>query len=505
MVDFASRLVVCNKSALGGQTSVLRVFMKIQYSNQVIFGALVALGALLASMDASSAQTSVEIQIRQTASVADDYVCWAPVKSRARLLNPENNDVSVVLKVSQASPSAGSVAFLHSGDQPSTANQKTELNLVLRKDGSWSDFVVIGTHASRSGKDVGIRAETANGQIVGTQTLMVRVRKDAEKLTVPERNAFLRALAAWKKKLGQSRPTRFEDLYTAHADAFKLGIHSNFGQNVSNFLPWHRALLLSFERELQEIDPTVALPYWKFDEPAPNLFSADFMGNLSQQSTDVAFDIANPLRGWSISSGETLRRSKVWPDKPAVRPGTLEKILCLDNGPSCPKGDTLYRAFTDSLEINYHNLAHAQVAGWLGDAASPRDPLFFLLHANVDRGWAHWQATHDGFKIDATGKAAYRPTGAYPGPDALGRFRKGLYGDDEMWPWGTQAPGANSDPMASWLPYRFTFPAAESLPLTPDAPPVPLKMADYLGVFSLGDALGFCYDDIRYDGEGMAN
>jgi tyrosinase len=228
-------------------------------------------------MDATSAQTSVEIQIRQTASAADDYLCWAPVKSRARLLNPESNDVDVILKTTQTSPSAGSIAFLRSGDESSVANQKSELSVVLHKDGSWSDFVVIATRASSSGKDVGIRAVTTNGQIVGTQTLMVRVRRDAEKLTVPERNAFLRALAAWKNKLGQSRPTRFEDFYTAHADAFQLGIHSNFGRNVSNFLPWHRALLLSFERELQEIDPTVALPYWKFDEPAPKLFSVDFI------------------------------------------------------------------------------------------------------------------------------------------------------------------------------------------------------------------------------------
>ena len=44
------------------------------------------------------------------------------------------------------------------------------------------------------------------------------------------------------------------------------------------FLPWHRAYLLDLERELQAIDPSVALPYWRFDQPAPNLFTPEFLG-----------------------------------------------------------------------------------------------------------------------------------------------------------------------------------------------------------------------------------
>jgi tyrosinase len=44
------------------------------------------------------------------------------------------------------------------------------------------------------------------------------------------------------------------------------------------FPHWHRSYLLDLERELQQIDPTVALPYWKFDEPAPNVFRLKFMG-----------------------------------------------------------------------------------------------------------------------------------------------------------------------------------------------------------------------------------
>ena len=41
----------------------------------------------------------------------------------------------------------------------------------------------------------------------------------------------------------------------------------------SAFYPWHRAYLLDLERELQNIDPSVSLPYWRFDQPAPGLFT----------------------------------------------------------------------------------------------------------------------------------------------------------------------------------------------------------------------------------------
>ena len=51
------------------------------------------------------------------------------------------------------------------------------------------------------------------------------------------------------------------------------------------FLPWHRAYLLDLERELQAIDPSVALPYWRFDQPAPNVFTRDFMGESDANGT----------------------------------------------------------------------------------------------------------------------------------------------------------------------------------------------------------------------------
>jgi len=459
---------------------------------------IVFVALMLFSSCPARSQTSAEIQIRQTASTSDDFVCWTPVKSRIRLLAPPADaGLKVVLRTITSTTGSGAVGFLPV-DSDVLTSPAAQLQIELKKDGRWTDFYVAGLKASSASKDVSIRAELADGTPVATNSLMVRVRKNAETLTLPERTAFLRALATWKSRPGQARPTRFEDFYTAHADAFDLGIHSSFGANVSNFLPWHRAFLLNFERELQEIDPTVSLPYWKFDAPAPKLFSDDFFGSLPDGSTEVQFGPINPLRGWS-KNGQSLRRFKVFPTKAAVSSNNLDVILCLSHDPSCQNAQGLYRATTDSFELNYHNNAHAAVLGWLGGADSPSDPLFFLLHANVDRGWAHWQAAYNRFKSDGIDAASYAPVGSYPGSAVNPRFRKGLYALDEMWPWGK--PAAGNDQQAKWLPYSFVFPASESLPLTPDLPPIPAKMVDYLGVSNLENALGVCYDDIGFHGE----
>ena len=113
---------------------------------------------------------------------------------------------------------------------------------------------------------------------------MVRVRKDATTLTAAERDRFLSAFARFNDRgLG-----RFSDFRNVHTQAGSPEAHFRAG-----FLPWHRSFLLDLERELQDIDPTVAMPYWRFDRPARSLFRRDFMGVASATGT-VQFAPTNP-------------------------------------------------------------------------------------------------------------------------------------------------------------------------------------------------------------------
>lgn len=54
---------------------------------------------------------------------------------------------------------------------------------------------------------------------------------------------------------------------------------------------------------------------------------------------------------------------------------------------------TSYSAFDSGLD-RLHGIVHNWVGGTMATFKSPKDPLFFLNHAFVDKVWADWQAVH---------------------------------------------------------------------------------------------------------------
>lgn len=73
-------------------------------------------------------------------------------------------------------------------------------------------------------------------------------------MSIPERMRYIQAY----KKVTTTEPfkSRYEALVLDHP---KLASHIH---TMEQFLPWHRLMLLNFEKLLQEVDPNVALPYW---------------------------------------------------------------------------------------------------------------------------------------------------------------------------------------------------------------------------------------------------
>jgi hypothetical protein len=47
-----------------------------------------------------------------------------------------------------------------------------------------------------------------------------------------------------------------------------------------------------------------------------------------------------------------------------------------------------------TLEALPHNQVHNSIGGWMPTPASPRDPIFFMHHCNIDRIWAVWNLHH---------------------------------------------------------------------------------------------------------------
>jgi tyrosinase len=137
------------------------------------------------------------------------------------------------------------------------------------------------------------------------------------------------------------------------------------------------------------------------------------------------------------------------------------------------------------MEANPHGLAHTSfdfsVSTITSIDTAAKDPLFFLLHCNVDRLWAKWQRQFSRFnRADA---ASYDSNPLNPPGHNL---------PDTMWPWngvtgGTRPPTAPGGAMAS-----------SPIATGPGPQPRVQSCLDYQGRFGGGDRMGFDYDDVPF-------
>jgi tyrosinase len=410
-----------------------------------------------------------EITIDGADNAGANYITWAPVHSTIRLVGADEGTdfVDVVLR-NQNPAQGGQIVFR---DAVPGAGQD-HLQLRLPADGTPLDFFISGKPArpSAADEDAVIEAVVANnGAVLSTRALMVRIRKNANNLSAQERDRFLSAFAI----LNNQGMGRFRDFRDMHREATQDEAHGFAG-----FLPWHRAYLLDLERELQQIDPSVALPYWKFDEPAPNLFTRAFIG-VPNIFGMVQFVPGNPLEFWATDGVVGIERAPFFNTNTSSAFVMSEQDTLLLGG-----AGNLYADFLD-MEGDPHGFAHTSFGGSIGiiDTAA-KDPLFFLLHANVDRLWAKWQWLNRRF--DITNRATYEFLGIAGDP---GAERVGHNLNDTMWPWNqdTNAPRPTTAPGGNFPP----SPTENAPGVTPTVG----DMIDYQGVIDPGNRLGFDYDD----------
>lgn len=180
------------------------------------------------------------------------------------------------------------------------------------------------------------------------------------------------------------------------------------------FLPWHRVFVSVVEKRLQEINPTITIPYW-----------------------DWSFDWANPLKS-PIFSSELGLDVQVGPRGDCRYRRNFPTSHCLIRNYN-PRNftafypsetiDAVVRSARDFDQIRQriewvpHGLVHAAVGGQEGDMTamhSPNDPIFWLHHSNIDRLWWNWQQS--GIKLPSSS----RRTPINPLTDYRGRTSDGI-------------------------------------------------------------------------------
>jgi tyrosinase len=393
------------------------------------------------------------------------FLTWTPVEAKARLINPTGTaPASITLR------SVGAGGGLRFATVRTHLGTPT-LTLRLPASGAPVRFFVAGEFG-RPSLDLGDAVIEARGAgslgVLGTRPVTVRIRKDAQTLSAGERDRFIGALAT----LNGGGAGRFSDFRDMHVSAATDEEHGNVG-----FLPWHRAYILDLERELQAIDPSVTLPYWRFDRPAPNVFTREFMG-VPNSVGRVEFIAGHPFNTWRTDGA--LGISRVPSFVPGAAPaGLLTEVQTIALGG--PKAKASYASF-DVMEGNPHGSAHTRFTGFIRFIqTAARDPLFFMLHANVDRLWAKWQWARK--RTSATDPGAFAPAA----PDRIGHRLA-----DRMWPWSgdTAPPRPPTAPGGTFPPSRTTK--------APGARPTVRAMIDYQAVAG-GAPLGFGYDDVPFE------
>ncbi len=437
---------------------------------------------------------TVELTVNGSADPVGRYLTWTPYPAQLRLVAPDAATGPVTVLLRNASGNVGRLAFRAAP----TEDGEPETTLQLPVDGSPVDVLLSGEFMAPSVEDGDAVLEAVvDGEVVAQVPFMVRVRKDAETLTDAERDRFVSAFASLNNRgLGI-----FRGFHAMHTEDTNDEAHG-----LDAFLPWHRAYLLDLERELQVIDPSVALPYWRFDAPAPRLFSPDFVGAPAGAPSSFGgpppvLSAANPLRSWTINGAPWVDRHPRFADPRTGAASPQRGRTVLDERTLllfAAQEDLAYAyvddvdqrpGFRDILEGNPHGAAHVSFAGYIrspGTAAG--DPLFFLLHCNVDRIWAQWQWHEERFDGEAVEAYFYRGRSG----DAV-QTRVGHNLHDTMWPWNGVTGGVRpvTAPRQPLLASRVVA--------GPPTTPTVGDLIDFQGHAAGRPPCGFDYDDVPFE------
>lgn len=169
-----------------------------------------------------------------------------------------------------------------------------------------------------------------------------------------------------------------------HENYFSTGIHWR-----PQFLPWHRYFLRKLELALQEFDGSVMLPYWDWTRSDSR--------NIDSGAWESIFGGRDNVGGKFDSGWSYFRNGG---DSGWDLPDLAHVVTELSSGAFAD-----YRKVegANGGRIGSHVHAHVWVGGNMAMGDSPRDPLFYLHHCNIDRLWAIWQINNaDKPQYDAT-------------------------------------------------------------------------------------------------------
>ena len=252
----------------------------------------------------------IEVKINDSPDPKARYITYAPSPCQIRQ-TPAATALTVHCRAAPPAPAADEAVFYANrtvGAQPTPT-----LHLTLPADGTWVNFGLGGRPGTPSVDDLDclLVASSAQREPDGAadgarpQERQQAESRRARPVSAGAGQAQHRAVARLRA------PTR----RCATCTCGSANGEEHFGPQ---FLPWHRAYLLDLERQLQAIDPSVSMHYWRFDEPAPNVFTKLFMGE-TKQSPEHGLLRGRSIREIRWSDGSPIRCPASFVRPPSTR------------------------------------------------------------------------------------------------------------------------------------------------------------------------------------------
>jgi len=155
--------------------------------------------------------------------------------------------------------------------------------------------------------------------------------------------------------------------------------HGKYG-----FFPWHREFLWEFENQIRALGGKWAcynVPFWDWERDAgreqTSVVVSDF-GGLTSGCIKTG-----PFAGWTDFNNACVQRKF---DKTIFFVGEARTVDIVTSSTSY--GTT--SGFRANIEGAPHASVHNFFGGHMGSMMSASDPVFYLVHANVDRLWYLW-------------------------------------------------------------------------------------------------------------------
>ncbi|XP_072164791.1 kielin/chordin-like protein [Diadema setosum] len=210
------------------------------------------------------------------------------------------------------------------------------------------------------------------GGIAQCRCQTMTTRKEIRDLTRQELERFQVAVRQLQTAGPDSPWAHMRDLYMNHV----MEAHSE-----NSFLVWHRVFLREVERMLQEIDCSVALPYYDFTTDVGNLSLAvawqpNYFGGSGEGPGSCVPD--HPFRGRSQWEPCLARQFQYR----AQLPSKIDVALAMASND--------FLTFESCLQAIIGHV-YSYIGGHVASSAAAYDPIFFALQSYVDMLYWQWQ------------------------------------------------------------------------------------------------------------------